>query len=91
MLRFKDFKVEDDGVEWICGLPFHTLPNGVIKMNYEIAKKILHPNTTKETLDEIEYFAGFSGKDARIKAVEEACLLACEALDMCIEKEKNII
>jgi hypothetical protein len=83
--------MSEDKVEWIGGLPFHTLPDGVIKMNYEIAKKILHPNTTKETLDEIEYFAGFSGKDARIKAVEEACLLACEVLDMCIEKEKNII
>lgn len=42
-----------DKVGWIGGLPFHTLPNGVIKMTYEEAKRILHPDTTKAALDEI--------------------------------------
>lgn len=50
-------------------------------MTYEQAKKILHPDTTLETLAEIEYYAGFNGKEARIKAVEKSCLVACEALD----------
>lgn len=77
-----------DKVEWIGGLPFHTLPNGVKKMTYEEAKRILHPDTTRIALDEIEYYAGFNGKEARIRAVEKACLVACEALDKCIETEK---
>lgn len=76
-----------DKVEWIGGLPFHTLPNGVIKMTYEEAKKILHPDTTRAALDEIEYYAGFNGKEARIKAVEKACLVACEALEICIARD----
>lgn len=50
-------------------------------MTYEEAKKILHPDTTLETLAEIEYYAGFNGQQAKINAVNEACLVACEALD----------
>lgn len=32
-------------------------------MTYEQAKKILHPDTTLETLEEIEYYAGFNGEE----------------------------
>lgn len=68
-------------VEWIDGLPFYTLPNEETRMTYEQAKKILHPNTTLETLAEIEYYAGFNGEEAKRKAVDEACLVACKVLD----------
>lgn len=51
------------------------------KMTCEEARNILHPNTTLQALSEIEYYAGFSGREAKIKAVEEACLIACDALD----------
>lgn len=51
------------------------------QMTCEEARKILHPDTTLQTLAEIEYYAGFNGKEAKIKAVEEACIIACEALD----------
>lgn len=51
------------------------------KMTCGEARNILHPGTTLQALAEIEYYAGFSGKEAKIKAVDEACLIACESLD----------
>lgn len=45
------------------------------------AKRIIHPDTTIEALAEIEYYDGFSGKKAKIAACDEACLVACAALD----------
>ena len=56
-------------------------------MTYEEAIKILHPNTTLTALAEVEYYGGFNGQEAKIKAVEEACLLACEALEKQIPKK----
>ena len=56
-------------------------------MTYEEAMKILHPNTTLTALAEVEYYGGFNGQEAKIKAVEEACLLACEALEKQIPKK----
>ena len=56
-------------------------------MTHEEAMKILHPNTTLTALAEVEYYGGFNGQEAKIKAVEEACLLACEALDKQILKK----
>ena len=50
-------------------------------MTYEEAMKILHPDTTFTALAEVEYYGGFNGQEAKIKAVEEACLLACKALE----------
>lgn len=46
-------------------------------MTYEEAKRILHPDTTREALAEI----GFKGKERLQDAVDEACLKACAALD----------
>lgn len=46
-------------------------------MTYEEAKRILHLDTTREALAEIE----FKGKEKSQEAVDEACLMACEALD----------
>lgn len=56
-------------------------------MTYEEAMKILHPNTTLTALAEVEYYGGFNGQEAKIKAVEEACLLACESLEKQIPKK----
>ena len=50
-------------------------------MTLEEAKKILHPDTTFEALAEIEYYGGFNGGEAKVKACDEACLIACEAID----------
>lgn len=49
-------------------------------MTREDAIRILDPETTAEALAEIEYYAGFRGKEAEIKAVEDACILAVAAL-----------
>lgn len=46
------------------------------------AINLLHPNKTKETIRKIEE----NGGDA-IKAVEEACIVACEALEKQIPKK----
>lgn len=51
------------------------------------AKRIIHPDTTLEALEEIEYYDGFSGQKAKIAAVDEACLVACAALDKQIPKK----
>lgn len=58
-------------------------------MTIEEAKRILHPDTSREAIREAEYDlweSGYSKEDA-INVVEEACLLACEALEKQISKE----
>lgn len=55
-------------------------------MTNEEAKRILHPDTTLEALTEIEYYAGFRGEQAKREAVDEACKVACEALEKRIPK-----
>lgn len=45
-------------------------------MTREEAIRILDPETTAEALAEIDYYAGFRGEEAAIKAVEDACILA---------------
>lgn len=52
-------------------------------MTYEEAKRILHPDTTREAFAEI----GLKGKEKSREAVDEACLMACEALDKQIPKK----
>ena len=49
-------------------------------MTREEAIRILDPETSAEALAEIDYYAGFRGKEAEIKAVEDACILAVAAL-----------
>ncbi len=56
-------------------------------MTYQEAIRILHPDTTLEALAEYEYYGGFNGKGAKIKAVEEACVVACEAMQRLIPKK----
>lgn len=46
-------------------------------MTYKEAKRILHPDTTREALAE----NAFKGKEKLQEEVDEACLMACEALD----------
>lgn len=56
-------------------------------MTAQEAIKLLHPDTTKEAIAEIKYYCGFHGKEAAIKAIEEACLLACDALEKQVPKK----
>lgn len=57
-------------------------------MDYKEAIRLLHPDTTRDALAEIEYYGGFKGKEKCIKAIEEACLLACEAMEIVKDKLK---
>lgn len=58
-------------------------------MTAKEAIEILHPDTTAQTLLRIEYsgYGDFNGKRAAIKAVDDACLVACEALEKQIPKK----
>ena len=49
-------------------------------MTIEEAKRILHPNTSREALAEINEKNGYDHEKG-IEKVKEACLVACEALD----------
>lgn len=50
-------------------------------MTIKEAHKILHPDTTRKALEEIRYRAGFKSREEEIKKVEDACIVACEALE----------
>lgn len=55
-------------------------------MTLEEAKRILHPNTSREALAEINEQNGFD-REKGIEKVKEACLVACEALEKQIPKK----
>ena len=50
-------------------------------MTNEEAIMLLNPSTRILALAEIEYYNGFRGKEAYIKAKEDACILAVETLE----------
>ena len=50
-------------------------------MTYKEAIEILHPKTSNNALSKIEYYGGFEGVKAMLKAVEEARAMACEAMN----------
>ena len=56
-------------------------------MTIKEAIMLLNPKTTASALAEIEYYNGFSGKEACIEAIEEACRLAIEALEKQVPKK----
>ena len=56
-------------------------------MTPQEAKKILHPETTLEAYAETDYYGGFNGAKKWKEAVDEACLVACEALEKQIPKK----
>ena len=56
-------------------------------MTIKEAIMLLNPKTTASALAEIEYYNGFSGKEACIEAIEDACRLATEALEKQVPKK----
>ena len=60
-------------------------------MKPEEAIRLLDPKTTASALAEIEYYNGFSGKEACIEAIEDACRLAIEALEKQVPKRTTYI
>lgn len=59
-------------------------------MNYQEAIRLLHPDTTAEAIAEIEYYGGFKGHEKAIQALNEASLLAREALEKQIKKKPKL-
>ena len=60
-------------------------------MDYKESYEILHLDTTRQKLDEIEYYGGFAGQQKAIEAVNEACVVACEAiLELQLYKENKL-
>lgn len=58
-------------------------------MTLQEAHEILHPDTSIKAMCKIGYYAGFREKEAQLEAVEEACLIACEALEKHFPKKVN--
>lgn len=56
-------------------------------MTNQEAIRLLHPDTTEEAMAEIEYYGGFKGHEKTIRALNEASLLACEALEKQVPKK----
>ena len=56
-------------------------------MTVQDAIKILNPETSSETLLEIEYYGGFNGNMAQIQAVIDASLVAVECMEKQIPKK----
>lgn len=56
-------------------------------MTREEAIRILDMKTSAKALAEIEYYNGFSGREAVLKAVDDACVLAVAALREQEERE----
>ena len=51
-------------------------------ISYQEAKRLLHPDTTRDAIWEI------ADKQEALKKINEACLLACEAMDELQEYKK---
>lgn len=61
------------------------------EMTIERAIEILHPDTTAGAIAEIEYYAGFGGKQAVLREVDKACLLACDVMEKYLGKKESYI
>ena len=46
----------------------------------EEAERLLNPVTTADEIYKIKYYGGFKGEEKAITAIEEACIIACNAL-----------
>ena len=58
-------------------------------MTYEEAIRLLHPNTSKEAIAELEYYNGFN-KDKTISTINEAIILLCGAAEKQIPKKATV-
>lgn len=71
------------------------MPEEPGKMSIEQAVALLNPETTAQALAEYEYYGGFRGREAGVKACEEACRVAVKIMreklsaERCEEKEES--
>lgn len=58
-------------------------------MTCKEAIRILHPDTTREVLAEIELLGRINGEEKTQEAVDTACIMACKALEKQIPQKPN--
>lgn len=58
-------------------------------MTLEQAIAILEPETTRAALYEYQYYGGFSGEKAKIKACEEACRIAAAVMRREVSRKRR--
>lgn len=61
-----------------------------MNMTVEEAIRILDPETTKDAINEIKYYAGFN-KDRVIDKVDEACIIACNIMKKHLNNKEIVI
>lgn len=57
-------------------------------MDMQQAIRLLHPDTTREALEElaeVEYYGGFEGHKRRVELINEACLVACDTMQRVLD------
>ena len=59
-------------------------------MKIEQAIRLLHPDTTSEEIAEIEYKNGFRDEQAAVNKINEACEMACKAMEKQIPKKVEV-
>ena len=65
---------------------FHIEPGD---MTIEQAIAILEPETTRAALYEYQYYGGFRGEEAKIKACEEACRIAAAVMRWEVSRQQR--
>jgi hypothetical protein len=76
-------KAFDDGFEQgkkAAMMSLLVTPEGSNNMDYKQAIYLLHPNTTLAALAEVEYYGGFNGRKTMIEAINDASIVACNAM-----------
>ena len=58
-------------------------------MNMREAIRILDPETTREAIAEIKYYAGFNAQEAVIQAVDDACRIACDVMRKVLQSQEG--
>ena len=65
------------------------MPEEPGKMSIEQAVALLNPETTAQALAEYEYYGGFRGREAGVKACEEACRVAVKIMREKLSAERR--
>lgn len=59
------------------------------EMTLEQAIEILDPETTRDAMYAYEYYGGFHGEEAKVKACEQACRIAAEVMKKEVSRRRG--
>lgn len=68
-------------------MPAYPIKSGDMTLEQAIA--ILEPKTSRAALYEYQYYGGFSGEEAKIKACEEACRIAAAVMRREVSQQRR--